>query len=353
MSNLVILNNKQGSALTEILAKLEEGQQLSLALKDYVSQATYYQLLIAERHGQLDESIAQLGKLLKRRIAQRAKLQSLLIYPLLLLGLLVLIIVAVHVWLRPALAQFGMMPNPAGQINWVKLSGYCLAVILVIVGVYLGKLFWWWKKQPTLTKHHWYSQLPLIGKFYRQYSYYYLSFNLGLLLQSGMDFQQICYFLGDFDKQSLLYQLGLQLKLWLEKGDELREFIALYPFIPPELVFFFSKGQTQAELSKEILLYSQLAYQKLLRQLDNLINLVQPLLFLVIAAIIIGTYLAILLPLYRNMGGLYRWEKILQNQRLPWLKWQWYYLSSVYYYWLWFQTLVTKRSTRAVLAMRP
>ncbi|WP_234403038.1 type II secretion system F family protein [Ligilactobacillus agilis] len=179
-------------------------------------------------------------------------------------------------------------------------------MILVIVGVYLGKLFWWWKKQPTLTKHHWYSQLPLVGKFYRQYSYYYLSFNLGLLLQSGMDFQQICYFLGDFDKQSLLYQLGSQLRLWLEKGDELREFIALYPFIPPELVFFFSKGQTQAELSKEILLYSQLAYQKLLRQLDNLINLVQPLLFLVIAAIIIGTYLAILLPLYRNMGGLYR-----------------------------------------------
>ena len=306
LKNVMILVPKQKQQIKLILNSLEKGQRLSQALCPYISQATYYQLLIAESHGELDESITQLGQLLQRRVAQKAKLESLLVYPALLLFLLLVVIMAVQIWLKPAVAQVGSVSNPVGHIDWVSIIYWVLALVGIGIICYLAKLVWWWQKQSTLTKHHWYSQLPLIGKLYRQYSYYYLAFNLGLLLKSGLDFKQICHFLKGFDTSSLLYQLGKQLQAWLENGDELGDFIALYPFIPPELALFFNKGQTQTELSKEILLYSEVAYQKLLRQIDNLINLIQPLLFLVIATIIIGTYLAILLPLYRNMGGLYQ-----------------------------------------------
>ncbi|MYU86644.1 competence protein ComG, partial [Lactobacillus salivarius] len=37
----------------------------------------------------------------------------------------------------------------------------------------------------------------------------------------------------------------------------------------------------------------------------KLIELVQPILFIVIAIIIVGTYLTILLPIYKTLGGLY------------------------------------------------
>lgn len=103
-----------------------------------------------------------------------------------------------------------------------------------------------------------------------------------------------------------MYQLGEDLRRHLLEGKKISSFIRKYPFLPPELVIFFNKGQTNAELSQDLLIYSQTTYQRLMRSIDNLINLVQPLSFLVIAIIIIVIYLSILIPMYSNLGGVYQ-----------------------------------------------
>ena len=175
----------------------------------------------------------------------------------------------------------------------------------LIIVLYVLKILRWWSKQETITRHHWYSQLLIIGKIYRQYSYYYLSFNLSLLLKSGLDLKQICSFLNEFDKQSLLYQLGQQLRELLNAGSMPDELVKKYPFIPPELKLFLNKGETLENISNELAVYSEVSYRKLLKLIDKLIELVQPILFIVIAIIIVGTYLTILLPIYKTLGGLY------------------------------------------------
>ena len=59
-------------------------------------------------------------------------------------------------------------------------------------------------------------------------------------------------------------------------------------------------------IGKDLLAYSKLAYQKLLEKTNQLLAWIQPLLFMVIAIVIICTYLALLLPLYSSLGGLYK-----------------------------------------------
>src|SRR5699024_12369412 len=58
------------------------GTKISDALKENISKSTYYQLLIAEQHGEMEKSIKQLGSLLERRVEQQNKLKSLMVYPM-------------------------------------------------------------------------------------------------------------------------------------------------------------------------------------------------------------------------------------------------------------------------------
>lgn len=282
------------------------GTKISDALKENISKSTYYQLLIAEQHGEMEKSIKQLGSLLERRVEQQNKLKSLMVYPMILFFMLIIIMLGIKFWLKPTINNFGEdSVRTSSIINWTVVGKYSLILVALIIVLYVLKILRWWSKQETITRHHWYSQLLIIGKIYRQYSYYYLSFNLSLLLKSGLDLKQICSFLNEFDKQSLLYQLGQQLRELLDAGSMPDELVKKYPFIPPELKLFLNKGETLENISNELAVYSEVSYRKLLKLIDKLIELVQPILFIVIAIIIVGTYLTILLPIYKTLGGLY------------------------------------------------
>ena len=176
--------------------------------------------------------------------------------------------------------------------------------MIFLLTLYLFYGIYWWKKHPAITRHQLISKVPIIGSIYRYYAYYYLSFNLGLLMKSGLDFREICIFLKQFESRTLLYQLGEKLDNHLSSGKEVQYFVHQYAFIPPELDIFLNKGQTISEISEDLLIYSSTIYQRLIKKIDRLINMIQPIAFLFIALIIIVVYLSILIPIYSNLGGM-------------------------------------------------
>ena len=300
---LSMMAEKRNDDIGLVEAKLAEGSALSEALKDQIDVSAYFQLAIAEKHGDVEKSIRQLGACLERRVEQQARLRGILVYPMILFVFLAAIFACMKLFLMPELKQFEASGGNETVFDWqIFLKCGILALILLLIA-YLSKAFYWWSRQKALTRHHWYCELPLIGKIYRQYCYYYLSFNLGMFFQSGLDFREICDLLRQFEEKTLLYQLGEQIDLFLNQGKSLNEIVSSYPFMPKELSAFFASGETKDEISTNLLVYSEAAYKKLVRQIDGLISLVQPVLFLVIALIIIGCYLSMLLPLYSSLGG--------------------------------------------------
>ena len=78
---------------------------------------------------------------------QREKLQSLLLYPAIILGLLFFLMIALKIWLAPEIAQFSVSTtgkDPFSYLNFVKLGGLVLLSLLSLGGLYF---FYWWKKQ--------------------------------------------------------------------------------------------------------------------------------------------------------------------------------------------------------------
>ena len=308
LDNVLILDVKKELLVTQVLSQLNQGNSFSEALKPWISIKTYYQLKLAEKNGDLERSLKHLGNLQNRFIEQREKINSLLFYPVMLLILLIFLGVAIKIWLSPSLKVFVEVgqKNPSQVFDKRQLIYWgwgFLGIFLLSCVVFFGK---WLKQQQVLTRHNLYAKVPLVGKIYQQYSYYNLMFNLGMLLKSGLEFNEICAFLMEFSSKTLFYHFGKQLQNSLQNGESWQKISASYAFIPKELALYLNKGLTKDELSAEILFFADLSYKRLLRQLDKAISWLQPLLFLVIAGIIIGMYLSILLPMYAQIGGMYQ-----------------------------------------------
>ena len=166
--------------------QLDNGSFFSAAVRPRISVASYLHLALAEEHGCLKATVAVLARELSRRYEYRRRIRGLLSYPCGLLVMLLGIIGAVHWWLMPMIRQF-VPPQPETALNWTLVVRIITGILLCGGGIYCARVVVWWWRQRALNRHIWYSQLPVIGRFYRYYCAYIISFNLGQLLVSGLE----------------------------------------------------------------------------------------------------------------------------------------------------------------------
>jgi competence protein ComGB len=304
--DLPLLYPHDQARFSKLAAELNKGQTLSASLRPFISRDVADQLWIAESHGMLLPCLQQLGKFYTQKQRQLQHLRAVLLYPLILIIMMLFLLFSITFWLKPELQL--IQPDstaPNMTLYWLKLT------LLVILGgvflsvlIYLSKIRQNFKKRHYISRWDWFCEIPIFGKLFRTYAYYYLAFNLGLLLNGGLDLKSICQLLDRFDQKSLLYQFNLNLQTLSASGSELRFLAEQKKYIPPEFRLFFSKGSTLKDLSHELLYYADLTYRRLLLELNRMIELVQPIMFIIIGLAIVFIYLSILLPMYQNIGGL-------------------------------------------------
>ncbi|WP_125981440.1 competence type IV pilus assembly protein ComGB [Loigolactobacillus iwatensis] len=298
---LVLLPN-QADRLVLLKQQLSSGKELADAFFEVgINADVVSQIRITEKHGDLQQSLKQIGRLLLEQEKQKRQLKRLLRYPFVLLLLLGGLIFFVKQMIEPELLSWQANMNQNVLLYW-RYFGLSLAGIgLVSLIFYLKLLF---EKNP-LKRAIFCNRLPLVGRSYREYYHYYLLFNLGTLLKNGLNLQEICQLLTNFSENSLLYQLGKQIQPQLAEGKNLANIVTEQALFPDELALFVQKGETKEFLGEELIVQARLTYRKMLQEIERIVTYVQPFFFGIIALTIIGVYLSILLPLYQMMEGMY------------------------------------------------
>ncbi len=288
--------------LDQLSEALRNGASLAAGFQRIgVDQDIVNQIRITQEHGDLTDALTQIGRLLAEKLRQRQQLKRLLRYPLLLLTLVVGLLLVVRYLIGPELRQWQLNLDNEVLLYWLLFIGVIGLGILLLV----GRLLRVYLQRDPLKKAQARMQLPVLGKTYRYYYHYYLLFNLAILLKSGLNLQAICQLLRTLSPNSLLYCLGQQIEPQLAAGSSLSEIITQQPLLPAQLKLFVRKGRSLEHLSEELLMAARLTYKKMLASLAKLATYVQPLLFGVIALLIVGVYLSLLLPMYHMMEGLY------------------------------------------------
>lgn len=295
----------QTAAVSQMVDRsLASGQTLAAALKPCVSPNLFCQLQLADKHGRLGESLAEIGKFLAAELKQRRKLFALLQYPLLLLVLLVGMLVALQIFVFPEIQSWQTanhsQPLLVGQ--WIGLAGG--GIVMTLLGTLFGWLIRYWRS-PVITRINMLCKLPVLKRSFRLYYCYFLVTNLAVMLKHGLSLAEVGEVTESFAPNTLLHHLGRSIKAAGQNGADLPTVLTQYPFVPPELPMLFIKGATQQKLGADLTVFAKVQFQRLLTGLEQLLNLVQPVIFILIAVVIVGMYLSILLPIYHSLAGVY------------------------------------------------
>lgn len=295
-----VILRKHQDLFQKINLAMEEGRTFADCLKPYVKPTLYYQLLLAEQHGSLEECLQEIGKLMVHQEKQWQKLRTLLQYPLILAGLLIGLMVALKLFVFPELSRWGT-GAPKSELN-----AYLLGIIAylcggILVGCFLAGLRW--SKLDHLQKINVLCSLPIVGKCYRLFYGYYVVTNLAMMIRHGLTIREICTIVSKTPKQGFLAILGELTQTEINQGHGLTPIFQQVRFLPGELQMIVAKGSTLTDLGEDLTALANILFTRLTRRIERLLMLVQPLIFGIIALIIVGLYLRLLLPIYRSMEG--------------------------------------------------
>lgn len=282
--------------LQPALVRLAAGDSLATALQPYIMIDLYYQLMIAEMHGELMTTLTQAGQLMRTKANQARQVRRLLQYPCLLLVLLMGTLILVKTAVLPNFSALTTAPTQS-RFWYLLLAGLTMVSGIGIVGILIRM-----KRLPIRMRYQWLARWPLVGPLVKNYCGYYLSLNAGMLLAGGLGIRAICEISRQFKSQSLLQQQGMAVEQALLTGQSLTTIIRSERLLPDELALLVGKESPAEQMSRELLYFAAVQYERLIRQLNRIISWIQPLMFILIAVVVVGTYMNLLLPMYQSMG---------------------------------------------------
>jgi len=289
------LMNKKNLIFDKIYEDLQSGQMIAVAMRHLeLPHVIHNQLVIAQQNGRLQQTLFQSGMILQNKSRQKEKLRELLAYPSVILSFLFLMLVGMKIYIIPQmeLTEGNEMIN-----NFI--SGL---VIFVIVSI-TGALYFTYKlrKMDEFNRAQLMIKMPLIGKTYLSFYQFVILQGLGMQTASGLNLHEICMSSRAFKKGTIQEVLANELIDGMNCGKNIYQLIDEEPILPNELKMILQSGDGTKEIAQDLILMSELKFDETQRRLKKILNMIQPILFAVIAFVIIITYLIVLLPVYGMM----------------------------------------------------
>ncbi|WP_107841697.1 competence type IV pilus assembly protein ComGB [Metasolibacillus meyeri] len=286
---------QKGQSVTFILRQLGVRPQFLIAIQ------------LAETTGQLADTLQVVAQQMVFQEKMKQRFTKILIYPILLFTFIISLFIAFRLYFLPTIEQMLHSRTTKAEnstIQWTKfflhvpdyfiIFACCLLTIIVIILIYIRR------KRVDLQLYI-LMKIPILRYLWRLLMTRQFARSLGDLLVSGMSLQQSLFYL---EQQQLQPQLAYMARCIHERiiyGDSLARTILLIGFFFPRFEQFVDHGEKSGLLGRELLIYAELLDQKLENTMQNAMQLIQPILFLVIATCIIAAYLSILLPMYKML----------------------------------------------------
>lgn len=259
---------------------------------------------LAQQHGDLVATLQHIAQQLKLVAKQRQELRKNLAYPLLLIFFVLSLLLGLRQFLLPQLLASGMMNAEHWGVRFIQDGPVVLIVIFVglagLLAGCLGRLRSW----EALRRSRFWGRLPGVGSLYRLFITSYFALEWGKLFKEGLELQQIITAMLITDSRSIMYALAQELHQGLLQGRTLHEQLKQYPFLTGEFSQIVFQGESKGRLGEELVMYSHLTRTAFFQRMEKILNWIQPIVFLLIAGLIVSLYAAMFLPLYDSMGEL-------------------------------------------------
>lgn len=285
---------RNGSSMTEVLKLLNYPRIYLMTI------------LVAEEYGKTVQALKTVAKQMEKKESNRQRLLKLMIYPIVLFLFLILLFLAFRTYFLPNMS-FMMNTQTTEKETDLKLSAFFLHLpdLFISLGMFLIVLLfvvWKWIRKKTVEDQiHFLMKIPIVNRQFRLQITRQISYELGGLIESGMPMQDGLEILEKQSLQPYLSNIAEKIKRRIIYGDSLSVAINNEDYFYKGFVEHVLHGEQGGNLGRELQIYSEFLTDRTENNIQRVIALIQPMLFIIVALCILGAYLAILLPMYRMM----------------------------------------------------
>ncbi|MEK4229930.1 competence type IV pilus assembly protein ComGB [Solibacillus sp. FSL H8-0538] len=259
---------------------------------------------LAEATGQLAETLEIVAQQLEFFTKMKAQLIKLLTYPTILFIFLISLFIAFRTYFLPNISLM-VTSRAQGQetssIQWSKfflhMPDYFIAVgCLLALGIF-GMFFYIQRKRVDIQLNILFK-LPVIGYFWKLILTRQFGRSLGNLLLTGFSLQQALEHLKQQEHQAQLAYVAGVMQKRIIFGDSLALTVKQLGYFFPKFEQFIAHGEASGLLGRELIIYCELLEARLQTIIRTTMAIIQPVMFIMIAACVIAAYLSILIPMY-------------------------------------------------------
>lgn len=296
---LARLPKEEGQFGRIILEELEKGGSIVSSFEQAgFTRNLLLQLSLSQIHGDFSGTLKVMGENLALQEKQQQALKKILVYPVLLLGFVMVILLVLKFFLLPQLMASDM--GDSSLLIFVnQLPNIILGSLLVggLVAFFLKKIV---GKKSALKQAEIYRKIPFLGEFYSLYITALFSREFGKLFKMGIDLKQVYEILSQEKNHPLMGEMAKKGQILATEGQELMTTLGSEKFFQKELSLMIQTGEMKGKLGDELLYFSDYLWGQLSEKIEGALKWIQPIIFLSIALVIVFLYAALLLPMYGN-----------------------------------------------------
>jgi len=299
--------------LGDISTRVKSGASLSEAFEAQgVFPKVYTASLYAgEKSGNLEEVIRRYIEYQKTINTTRTKIKSALTYPLILSCLLVVLVTFLLSSVVPQFAQFysGMgaqLPQMTQVLIAVSLSirSHLLIGVLVIAGLFVGVRVWSKSPQGGMYIDGLKLKLPLVGEVWNKFSFSQLSRTLSTLLSGGIPLVNSLEIVSDSSGNRLITQAVKSAIVSVKEGQSLSKSLESSPVVPGLAIEMIQVGESTGSLSEMLKHIADFYDEEVNTRLNQLFTYIEPILLVILAAIVAFVLIALYLPIFNLAGSI-------------------------------------------------
>ena len=296
--------------IKKIKEKLSNGSKLS----DILGYLGYSQLIVskikfAEDYGRIEDMLVEDETYLKIKKIQQEKVIKTLRYPLFLTLTLICLIMVFNALVIPQFENIYTSSNIKMDLQTLILikSLYYIpkfiSIIFLLTLIGIGYISYTIKYKPNLFLKS-LIYIPKVRNYSKLYFSYRFSMELSLFLMSGFSLKTALEVMVEEDYDYYLTHFSKEILYELDKGISFEDSIRKIKYFDNSMRKFVNHGKNNGLIDKELKLFSELMLDTFLTSLDRNLKKLQPILFGILAVVIVGLYMVILLPIFNMASSL-------------------------------------------------
>jgi general secretion pathway protein F/type IV pilus assembly protein PilC len=303
-------NPRLAAAWSSVADGVQDGERLADAMARHPAIFPDVQVAMVragERGGFLEDVFARLASFIENQAEMRSKVVGNLIYPVILLSVGFGIVIAALVFFVPKFKKFhvkGEMPAATRFLMGVSDLLVERWPLILLALAALAVLAWWAWRRPALQRRVRDAELrvPQYGSLVRAVCVARFTRVLGTLLANGIPLLQAMTIARDAAGHPRLVDSVDHAIDAVRSGEPLAEPLAQSGFFEPDVVEMISVGESSNNLPSVLGGVADTLEKRVDRTLAVAVKLMEPALLLFLATVVLSIFLALVLPMLQ-LGG--------------------------------------------------